>query len=319
MSSWAYYNEFDPHAAQWLRELIKLGAIAEGLVDERSIWDVIPSDLNGFTQCHFFAGIGAWSHALRNSGVSDDTALWTGSCPCQPFSSAGKGAGFADERHVWPAFHHLIRECRPELVFGEQVAGKGGEAWLDLVQDDLENEAYSCGATVTAACGVGAPHQRKRLYWVAENTLGHSHSERPHREHALLQREESRWKPQDLSEAAWSSEALKLADSSNSTQGSNRQTDRAINAGGVNHGRMPTNGHWRDVDWLHCTDGKWRAVEPRLEPLAYGAPSSLVQSGDLSTQDCLCTREGYKTRLKGYGNAIVAAQAQAFIEAYFDV
>ncbi|MEY6762944.1 DNA cytosine methyltransferase, partial [Kluyvera ascorbata] len=54
----AYYNEIDPFAAQWLRNLIASGHIAPGEVDERSIEDVTPDDLRGFTQCHFFAGIG---------------------------------------------------------------------------------------------------------------------------------------------------------------------------------------------------------------------------------------------------------------------
>lgn len=56
----AYYNEIDPYAAQWLRNLIKAGHIADGVVDERSIEDVKPSELRGFTQCHFFAGVGVW-------------------------------------------------------------------------------------------------------------------------------------------------------------------------------------------------------------------------------------------------------------------
>jgi len=164
----AYYNEIDPKAAAWLRELIKQGHIAPGDVDERSIEDVRPDELSGYTQCHFFAGIGVWSYALRQSGWSDDRPVWTGSCPCQPFSSAGKGKGFDDERHLWPVFHWLIKQCRPECVFGEQVAGKAGETWLDVVSTDLEGEGYA-GSAVTAACGFGAPHQRKRLYWVAED------------------------------------------------------------------------------------------------------------------------------------------------------
>ena len=61
----AYYNENDPKAAAWLRELIRGGHIADGVVDERSIEDVLPSDLAGYTQHHFFAGIGGWSYALR--------------------------------------------------------------------------------------------------------------------------------------------------------------------------------------------------------------------------------------------------------------
>ncbi len=132
----AYYNEIDPNAAQWLRNLIAAGHIAPGEVDERSIEDVASDDLRGFTQCHFFAGIGVWSYALRLAGWPDNKPVWTGSCPCQPFSSAGKGAGFDDERHLWPALFHLISERRPELVFGEQVAGVN--AWFDLVQTDVE-------------------------------------------------------------------------------------------------------------------------------------------------------------------------------------
>ena len=162
----AYYNEFDPKAAAWLRELINQGHIADGVVDERSIEDVRPDELMGYTQCHFFAGIGVWSYALRRAGWADDRPVWTGSCPCQPFSAAGKGAGFDDERHLWPAFHHLISQCRPDVVLGEQVASKDGLAWLDLVQSDLEATGYANGAVDLCAAGIGAPHIRQRLWWV---------------------------------------------------------------------------------------------------------------------------------------------------------
>lgn len=164
----AYYNEIDPHAAQWLRNLIHAGHIAPGIVDERSIEDVYPSDLRGFTQCHFFAGVGVWSHALRSAGWSDDRPVWTGSCPCQPFSAAGKGAGFDDERHLWPAFHHLIKECAPAIVLGEQVASKDSDPWIDLVHTDLEAMGYAFGAIPFPSAGIGAPHIRDRLYWVAD-------------------------------------------------------------------------------------------------------------------------------------------------------
>ncbi|MGJ5611020.1 DNA cytosine methyltransferase [Morganella morganii] len=162
----AFYNESDPFAAQWLRNLIAAGHIAPGVVDERSIEDVTPDDLRGFTQCHFFAGVGVWSLALRRAGWPDDKPVWTGSCPCQPFSAAGKGNGFADERHLWPAFFHLISECKPDVIFGEQVASKDGLAWLDLVQTDLEAKNYAVGAVDLCAAGFGAPHIRQRLFWV---------------------------------------------------------------------------------------------------------------------------------------------------------
>jgi DNA (cytosine-5)-methyltransferase 1 len=122
----------------------------------------------GFTQCHFFAGIGVWSHALRLAGWDDARPVWTGSCPCQPFSAAGKRAGFQDERHLWPAWFELIRELRPRAVFGEQVASKDALAWIDHVSADLEGADYAIGAVDTCAAGHGAPHIRQRLFWVAE-------------------------------------------------------------------------------------------------------------------------------------------------------
>ena len=165
-----YYNEIDKKVAAWLRELIKRDLIAPGEVDERSIEDVVPSDLKGFTQCHFFAGIGGWSYALRLAGWPDDKPVWTGSCPCQPFSQTGKGIGFEDERHLWPAFQHLIQQCQPPEVYGEQVSGQDGFEWLDLVQTDLEGMAYTFAALPFPSASVGAPHIRDRIYWFAANS-----------------------------------------------------------------------------------------------------------------------------------------------------
>ena len=159
-----YYNEHDTKAAAWLRELIRRELIPNGVVDERSITEVHARDLQGYTQCHFFAGIGGWSLALQLAGWPADRPVWTGSCPCQPFSTAGKGLAQKDERHLWPAFFELIRQCRPEHVFGEQVASAIGHGWLDGVSADLEAEGYACGATVLGAHSVNSPHQRQRLY-----------------------------------------------------------------------------------------------------------------------------------------------------------
>lgn len=165
MMAFAYYNEIDPYAAEWLENLISAKLVANGVVDRRSIVDVAPEDLKGFNQCHFFAGIGVWSHALMLAKVGDDEEVWTGSCPCQPFSSAGEGRGFEDERHLWPELFRLIRGRRPARVMGEQVASKDGLAWLDLVCDDVEGAGYTLRAADTCAAGFGAPHIRQRLYW----------------------------------------------------------------------------------------------------------------------------------------------------------
>jgi len=184
--SLAYYNEFDPHAAEWLRSLIDAGLIMAGDIDERSIVDVKPTDLMGYAQCHFFAGISGWPLALQLAGWPDGRPVWTGSCPCQPFSSAGKRKGRHDSRHLWPVFCRLIAECQPSVVFGEQVAssdiiGKASgkarpsdypaasTAWIDGVQASLEGAGYACGFHVVGAHSLGAPHVRQRLFWVAES------------------------------------------------------------------------------------------------------------------------------------------------------
>ena len=163
-----YYNEIDPYAAQWLRNLIAAGHIAEGDVDTRSIKDVRADDLRPYVQCHFFAGIGVWSHALRLAGWPDDRPVWTGSCPCQPFSVAGSNRGVNDERHLWPDWFRLIDERRPSVVFGEQVEAAIGHGWLDLVQTDLEGKGYAVAAAGIPAAGVQAPHIRQRLWFVAD-------------------------------------------------------------------------------------------------------------------------------------------------------
>jgi DNA (cytosine-5)-methyltransferase 1 len=165
----AYYNEIDPHAAQWLRNLMAADLIPAGDVDTRSIEDVTPNDLRGYTQCHFFAGIGGWAYALDLAGWPRDRPVWTGSCPCQPFSAAGKGNGFEDERHLWPAWQHLIAQRRPAIVFGEQVASKAADAWTDLVQSDLEGMGYAFGCVPFPAASVGTIHGRERNYWMARH------------------------------------------------------------------------------------------------------------------------------------------------------
>jgi len=165
----AYYNEIEPFAADWLRRLIAKGLIAPGDVDTRSIIDVRPDDLRSYTQCHFFAGIGGWSYALRSAGWDDDRSVWTGSCPCQPFSLAGKQKGFDDARHLWPVWRDLIRECDPAVVFGEQVAS--ATEWLGLVRSDLEAMGRAVGAMPIQAASAGADHLRDRYWFVAHTEL----------------------------------------------------------------------------------------------------------------------------------------------------
>lgn len=165
MSRAAYYNENDPKAAAWLRELILRGHLPEGDVDDRSIADVAVSDLRGYGQCHFFAGIGGWPHALRLAGWPDEKPVWTGSAPCQPFSQAGQRKGYDDERHLAPVWLGLIEQCRPATIFGEQVASAAGRNWLSDLRLEMERLGYAVGAADLCAAGAGAPHIRQRLFF----------------------------------------------------------------------------------------------------------------------------------------------------------
>ena len=369
----AYYNEFDPHAAAWLRELIKLGLIADGEVDSRSIVDVRADDLRGFAQCHFFAGIGGWSYALRLAGWPDDRPVWTGSCPCPPFSAAGKGsecpgcggksclshplvtAGWVcldcgdewrgDDRHLLPEFLRLIGECRPATVFGEQVASRDGRLWLYALRGTVERVGYALGAADLCAAGVGAPHIRQRLFFVAKrlaNTGGERREWHPifGRETELRPKHDERdcgladadgrdasaerlqrgWQhgqqPQDGGAGG-----LADADSAGSQS---REWDGA----GVGHGYPPaaassndrpgpTDGLWGSADWLFCRDGGWRPVEPAVFGMVDGIPGVVVPRGSVvpAAFPLAQKQERRVMRLRGYGNAIVPQVAAAFIEA----
>ena len=382
LKPWAVYNEIEDYAADWLENLIALGAIAPGIVDRRSIVDVRPDDYRGFRQAHFFAGVAVWSYALRRAGVSDDTALWTGSCPCQPFSAAGAGGGVDDERHLWPHWFHLIGAARPPRIYGEQVASKDGLGWLDLVSSDLEGAGYSIWAVDTCSAGSGAPHIRQRLRFCADDlgsgTMeqgsaslrqrafgrpgkfdrmddsistglegqrdgqrdGHC-TETGQREGSLRpvasaggigwvadDRREYGLGRQDSQGLVEVTARRRLEDSvhDQSCSGAQRVADNAgerwkgrqnaaqtagrhcVDAGGAIVRPSPTNGFWRDADWLFCRDAKWRPVEPFTFPLVDGS-AFRVGSGSAF--------EGKSRRgmLKGYGNAIDAEATIDFIEA----
>ncbi len=315
MTPSAYYNEIDPFAAQWLRNLIAAGHIAPGEVDERSIEDVTPDDLRGFTQCHFFAGIGVWSHSLRLAGWPDDRPVWTGSCPCQPFSAAGKGDGFADERHLWPHFFHLISERRPQHVFGEQVASGNANTWFDLVQADLEGMGYAFGLVPFTSAGIGAPHIRERAYWVANAGSG-----RYDRRTAAAGQETRAGAGIAIGVGIGGLGNANVARlerlSGNDCAAGREGATGPAAAPGVHLRPLEVNGFWRDADWLFCRDGKWRPVEPGTFPLVDGAAARLGRVEPGVARVASSNRVG---RLKGYGNAINAQAAAAFIRAYMGV
>lgn len=297
------YNEVEPYAVAWLRNLSEAGHIARGSVDARSVAALEPADVAGAVQFHTFAGIGAWSYALRLAGWPDDRPVWTGSCPCQPFSNAGQRRGFADERHLWPTWFRLIRECGPPVVFGEQVASKDGIAWFDIVRADLESAGYAVGAAVLPAAGVGAPHVRHRLFFGAVRVAYAGYRDESDRlgvggaasSRGGEVREQRIWV-----DAGAGGHVDGLADAA--VQGPQRgafageRPDAQLAT--AERGRAPVN-PWSPVEWLPCRDGARRPTQPGLLPLAHGAPA----------------RVG---RLRAYGNAIVPQAAAAFVSSFME-
>ena len=295
-----YYNEFDPKAAAWLRQLIDNGNIAPGYVDERSILDVKPEDLEGYTQHHFFAGIGVWSYALRNAGWSDDTPVCTASLPCQPFSIAGQQKGKDDERHLLPHFMQLVKQCGFNTIFGEQVESAIRHGWLDDLQAVMEGEGYAIGHCVLGAHSVNAAHQRQRLYWVADS-IGTRHEGR-------LSRGSDKER-EDIN-------GHLRCDSSDSRMGnteSNEEhpsTESRLNSE-LSHERNSGS------EWLYCRDNKYRPIKSSIEPLVDGLARGVVYSG--GAIDPNNTAFARAIRLKGYGNAINADVAELFISSFMEV
>lgn len=303
-----YYNDNNPHVAQWLRNLISRGLIPDGIVDDRSIRDVHPRDLAGFTQCHFFAGIGGWALALALVGWPEDRPVWTASCPCQPFSIAGKGLGEADDRHLWPVVAELVAECRPAILFGEQVASRDGREWLSRVRLDLESMGAAVGAADLCAAGIGAPHMRQRLYFGAIRLANADDDRRETRRSAAEAMGHG-----SAVDASRGARGVGLADAD--SIGFQRGGEPGAVAGAASEaqseGRERQRGgsavrgsgageFWRDAQWLDCKDGKSRRVKPGISLLVDGLPRGVAGS------------------LAGFGNAIVPPLAAEFIKAFDD-
>lgn len=346
-----YYNEFDPNAAAWLRELIQDGLIPNGDVDERSITDVTPDDLRPYTQCHFFAGIGGWSLALQLAGWPEDRPVWTGSCPCQPYSTAGKQRGNADERDLWPVFFRLIAECKPEFVFGEQVENAIRHGWLDRVYADLEREAYAVGAAVLGAHSVGAPHRRYRLYWggvrMAENPDGWGCGGGTDGNQACSPRE-VQIKGLGWNHGMANNEGERFKKDGGHCHRSEERASVMREFSGMATpyeqgfpGRIPVEcpskvntrasgmasfSPWRNSRFILCRDGKTRRIPS--ESLLFGRVDGVSESMDGCRATGISEAEGFPLTtqtegramlLKGYGNAIVPQVAAEFITAFMEV
>lgn len=308
----AYYNENNQYCASWLRNLILAGHIPFGCVDTRPIQEVRPRDLADYTQCHFFAGIAGWGYALRLARWPDNKPVWTGSCPCQPFSVAGKRKGTADPRHLWPHLFSLIKKCRPATVFGEQVAA--ATDWFTGVRGDLAGVGYAVGGMPIEAACAGAAQFRDRIWFVAgkfsprlegrEGFPQNSITQRPPaKRNSLLGLESNqrnglqRRKPQGQRPSPLSSQESSPIHPPLDGWGQ-RWTESEFRSQGFTCAvaSLPNGG----PQFIECPDGKWRRLPPpRVRWLGNGIPSRV---GALSA----------------YGNAIYPPVAAEFIKAYME-
>ena len=313
------YNENEPFAIRWLEQLQERNLIPGGKIDGRSITELRPEDCGPTS--HFFAGIGGWAYALQLAGWDPARDVWTGSCPCQPFSIAGKGTGTSDKRHLWPIWRDLIAECRPTTIFGEQTSSNLGRDWLSGVRADLEALGYAVGAADLCAASVNAPHRRQRLYWVAYTGHGGDRGRdglRDSAPRALGTAGEDKGSGQGRQDQAGFRALDDLTDGGqvygptdglvNTLRGgaSNPDTEAKQGSDGPDFrvpGQTGLSDFWDQFDIAECRaiDGstQYRRIEPGLPPVADGLPN----------------RVG---RIRGFGNAIVPQLAATFIRAFLE-
>jgi len=333
-----YYNDFE--TGDWLRQLVKNNLIPKGYVDDRSITDIKPRDLDGYEQCHFFAGIAGWPRALDIAGWNAATPIWSASLPCQPFSCAGQQKGHEDDRHLWPIFFGLVEKCRPPVIVGEQVASKDGREWLAGIQTDLETLGYSTAAADLPAASVGSPHKRNRLFWCA---VGDSNGNRCNGQSVRLHKQPGNGKArQESLEITGASPTGRVADSE-------RNGGRADKPRGKSQRRTANRRHnfWSNSIAIPCADGKWRRVPGRVaDSKSRGLERGWTEPESLpaSTAGTITGNQGYEGEgkqhqleiepalfpladgipgrvglLKGAGNAIVGPVAAVFIESVMEI
>jgi len=230
---------------------------------------------------------------------ADDDLILTGGFPCQPYSTAGKRLGKADERHLFPEMLRIIREVRPRYIVGENV--RGLVSWsrglvFEEVCADLEAEGYDVQPFILPACGVNAPHRRERVWFIAHanhnRTLGNSRED---------EGESGKERLQERNEVQQLIESGKiLGDASNPDhQGLQGGEDKRISSG---------SGEKRDKQPSRFIRSDWENF-PTQPPICGGddrLPSELVG---------ITFPKWRNESIKAYGNAIVPQVALEIFKA----
>jgi DNA (cytosine-5)-methyltransferase 1 len=196
--------------------------------------------------------------SIHNGSVD----ILTGGFPCQPYSSAGKRLGKADERHLFPHMLRCIKEVKPRWIIGENVRGlvnwNGGMVFNEVC-DDLEREGYEVQPFLIPAAGVNAPHQRYRIWFVA-----YSNNNGTHTRFGQVQSKNG-----EVSK--WNNNA-KFSDSNSSNDVTNpisigrNKTDRITNGESnvinqISEARIITNSDNEKRLWENNNNGEWQNKE----------------------------------------------------------
>jgi DNA (cytosine-5)-methyltransferase 1 len=93
--------------------------------------------------------------------------ILTAGYPCQPFSHAGQRKGTNDTRHIFPYIAEAIEVLRPKYIIMENVRGHLTLGFEEVLET-LTKLGYDTKWQIVRASDVGAPHQRARLFIIAQ-------------------------------------------------------------------------------------------------------------------------------------------------------
>ena len=268
----------------------------------------------------------------------------SGGFPCQPYSSAGKRLGKDDERHLWPEMLRIIREAAPAYVVGENVRGLtnwNGGVVFEEVCADLEVAGYEVWTGILPAAGVGAPHRRDRVWFVAHahdhgavRTSGRNAS--ASNSEGVPERDEVQLSDQsgdvwDVANTACSiSERTRNArpgwDGFTDNGGDGHATDTncrglegAIEIGryGVNVERQSQFGHAADTNGGRSIS-RWKDVQPEQSdgqrPVGDGGQQHVAHTDGIGFEKRIAATESGKTRFGAWHGGADAGNADGVVQ-----
>lgn len=210
---------------------------------------------------------------IRNvKGEKYAADIITGGFPCQPFSVAGKRKSTADDRYLWDEMLRVIREVKPRWVIGENVEGivniNEGMV-LRQVLNDLENEGFKSQCIIIPASGIGAWHQRKRI-WILACNISYSNNNGSYRSQRNATKQSSNEQKDRLSfrddkDVSNTNARLSIRENKEIQTGRNtinNGSQDVSNSDSFRYGRWSSEG---------CTDREWSFLQREQEGCKVGS------------------------------------------------